>query len=265
VENVVTIARAVPMPPNATTRVVAVLDALIRSPDGTVGVRDLASQLAMSRSATHRFLAILADVGYARSLEGGRYQLTSQARAWSHFMRVRHPVLLESRPVMDQLAAATGESVHLLVLTAEPSLGVFIARSEGSSLVQHLVSLGVPTPLTAGAAGKALLASRPPEVIDEVLAGLGPAGQGRAAEFRAELARISARGFATSRAELVPDVAGVAAAFQRFGQGFGAITVTMPEYRFDPANLELPRLVIGAAAELTARFAAVADDRTPRH
>src|SRR4051812_38355143 len=99
-----TIARDVAMPPNATTRVVAVLDALLRSPDGTVGVRDLAGQLAMSRSATHRFLVVLADLGYARTVEGGRYQTTARARAWSHFMSTQHPVLVEAEPVLAELA-----------------------------------------------------------------------------------------------------------------------------------------------------------------
>jgi IclR family transcriptional regulator, acetate operon repressor len=258
-DDIVTAAPAESMPVNATTRVVALLDALIRSPEGTVGVRELAGQLKMSRSATYRFLAVLSEAGYARSLEGGRYQMTARPRAWSHFMRTRHPVLVESEPVMAELAEAAGETVHLLVSTPAPSLGVFVARAEGTKLVQHLVNLGVPTPLTSGAAGKALLATRSPEIIDEVLRGLGPEGKDRAAALRAELAEISEAGYATSRGELMPDVAGVASAFYRFGEEFGALAVSMPAYRFNPASGDLPALVMRAAADLSARFGDPAD------
>jgi DNA-binding IclR family transcriptional regulator len=247
------------MPTNATTRVVAVLDALLRAPDGTVGVRDLAAQLAMSRSATHRFLVVLADLGYARTIEGGRYQATARARAWSHFMWTRHPVLVEAQPVLAELADATGESVHLLLGTPTPSLGVFVARAAGRNPVQYQVPLGTLTPLTAGAAGKALLASRPEVVIDEVLRELSRTNPARSKDLAAELSDIAANGHATSTGELISDVVGVAAPFTRFNRDFGSVTVSTPTYRYNPKNAKLPRQVMAAAAKLSAQLGSSPD------
>jgi DNA-binding IclR family transcriptional regulator len=59
---------------NATTRTVAVINSLLRAGQADVGVRELAGQLQLSRSTTHRVLATLAELGAARTLDGGRYE-----------------------------------------------------------------------------------------------------------------------------------------------------------------------------------------------
>ena len=55
-----------------TARVVAVLDQLARTSPTGVGVRQLASELGLSRSAVHRVLQSLAEVHVARALLVGQ-------------------------------------------------------------------------------------------------------------------------------------------------------------------------------------------------
>jgi IclR family acetate operon transcriptional repressor len=237
---------------NATTRTVAVINSLLRAGPTGVGVRELAGQLMLSRSATHRVLATLAELGAARSLDGGRYEATATIRAWGTFMATRHPVLSRGREVMSTLAQATGENIHMLLATPDPAIGVFVATVPGPNPIQHSVTLGAPSPTTEGAAGKALLSSLSEDAIGAVLQALAERDSLRAATLEKELHEIRRAGYATSRHELLADIAGVAAPFSRNGEPYGALTISMPEYRrtaeTDERHIALLR---PAAAELS--------------
>jgi DNA-binding IclR family transcriptional regulator len=236
------------MPAGSTARVVAVLDALVRAPDSTVGVRELAGQLMLSRSATHRILVLLSEVGVARPVDG-RYQITARARAWAYYLSVQHPLLVRTRPIMAELADRAGENVHLLVRTPNPSLGIFIASAEGANRVQRALQRGVLTPLTVGAAGKALLSAVDQDTVTTVLRSLALTDPQRAASLRAELAQIRSAGIAVSVSERLAETAGVAAPFWRFGAAFGALTISTPAYRFDDERSALFSKMVRAAAE----------------
>lgn len=252
------------MPPSSTTRVTAVLDALVRAPERSVGVRELAAQLLMSRSATHRILATLGDLGLARTLEGGRYAATSRAHAWAYFMSTRNPVLVKAPPIMARLSEEASESVHLLARTAQPSVGVFILSAEGPHPVQHRALLGQPSPLTAGAGGKAILSALPDAVLADVMRSLAATDPHRAPALKEELARIRSDGYATSVGELMPETAGVAAPFWRHDSVFGSLTVSMPAYRYTQAHADRHAPLVRAAAEELSRVLSVPVGDPPR-
>jgi IclR family KDG regulon transcriptional repressor len=250
-----------PMPANSTVRVMAVIDALVRASDGTVGVRDLALQLKVSRSATHRILAALADIGVARSLDGGRYEKSAEVSAWGYFLAERHPLLTVARPLMDGLRDTVEETVHLLAATPSPTTAVFVATAKGPHPVQYTVTHGTKTSILNGAAGKALLAALEPAVSDPILSELSETDPDRARKLSAELPIIRTRGYAVSAAEFLPDTAGVAAAFHRWGRPHGSLTISMPAYRHSSdQDEERGALVKEAAAQLTAALAALEDD-----
>ena len=250
------------MPAGSTARVIAVLDSLFRAPDSTVGVRELASQLMLSRSATHRILVLLSEVGVARPVDG-RYQITARARAWAYYLTEQHPVLVGARPIMAELAEQAGENVHMLVRTPNPSLGIFVASAEGANRVQHALQRGVLTPLTVGAAGKALLSAADQDTITEVLRALAVTDPSRAASLRDELAQIRSAGIAVSVGERLAETAGVAAPFRRFGHAFGALTISTPAYRFDEKRAaSFSEMVREAAGRLSDRLDANAVEPT---
>jgi DNA-binding IclR family transcriptional regulator len=249
--------RTAPLPASSTARVVAVLDALVRAPAGGSGVRELAAELMLSRSATHRILATLADLGVARALDSGRYEITAVVSAWAYSVSEQHPVLTSARPIMARLAAACRENVHLLLVMPQRGLGVFVATAHGPNPVQRAVELGTPTSLTAGAAAKAVLAFLPPVAQAEVLQALAQTDPERATGLTAEIAGIQAAGHATSLEELIPDAAGVAAPFLRYGAVAGSLTISMPAYRRDAAgDAQRAEQVRTAAAALTAALEA---------
>jgi DNA-binding IclR family transcriptional regulator len=246
------------MPSNSTTRILAVIDALVRAPEGTVGVRELSGQLGLSRSATHRILANLADLGVARSLEGGRYAKTAEISAWAYFLAHRHPVLNAAPAIMAALGRETGESVHLLAATVNPAVGVFVASVDGPNPVQYTVAKGSLSRVTHGAAGKAVLAAYPDHTSDAVLSELASTEPEQADRLRSEIGEIRTRGYAVSVAELLPDTAGIAAPFYRFGAVAGSLTISMPAYRHRSSD-DAARgpLVVAAATELTERLTTI--------
>jgi DNA-binding IclR family transcriptional regulator len=194
-------------------------------------------------------LAALADLGAARSLEGGRYQATARVRAWGPFIAAQHPALTVGRAIMRRLADATGENVHMLLATGDPAFGVFVATEHGGNPIQHTVTLGGLSPTTDGAAGKALLSSFDDDVRAEVLRGLAERNPERAPKLESELRTIRRAGFATSRHEMLADTAGVAAPFTRNGEPYGSLTVSMPEYRRTKQTDEQHIPLVRAAVE----------------
>jgi DNA-binding IclR family transcriptional regulator len=64
-----------------------------------------------------------------------------------------------------QLAQASGETVGLTIYDPATATAVFAAEALGSAPIEYSLGIGTPIPLYAGAAGKAILAHCPAEVV----------------------------------------------------------------------------------------------------
>jgi DNA-binding IclR family transcriptional regulator len=70
--------------------------------------------------------------------------------------------------------------------------------------------------------------------------------------LRADLERVRERGYAVSLGERIPEASGIAAPFFTDGVVAGAITITIPQHRFDPERTEeYGTRAVTAATELT--------------
>jgi DNA-binding IclR family transcriptional regulator len=211
-------------------RVVAVLDAVVRAGRHDVGVRELAAELAMSRSAVHRILVALGDAGYARPLPNGRYRMTGVLTAWGARLEHRHRILVAARPVMASLAEYTRENVYLYLRLPASDNGAYVATTPGSQPVSYSVELGQATPLHVGAAGRACLAALPEPEASELLARLSDDAR---ADLEPALTKIRADEYAVTVGQILPEASGVAAAVRRAGTSIGSLTVSMPAYRLE--------------------------------
>ena len=94
-----------------------------------------------------------------------------------------------------------------------------------------LYPTGVEIPLYAGAAGKAILAFAPSEIVEQqVLVPINPKTITNPDELRQQLEQIRENGWATGEGERIPDAYGVAAPI------FTAGTVTRPVVRLRTTN-----------------------------
>jgi DNA-binding IclR family transcriptional regulator len=146
-----------------------------------------------------------------------------------------NPLTAIARPVMKELSALTGESTKLFVIEGYQRL--CLVRERGPSPLQYAINEGEIQELYAGAGGKLLLAFAPEVFQKEII-------QRRLKKFtvetiidpkalQKELEIIRRQGYASSKGELVSEVAGLAAPVYDYdGVVCAALTIAGPKQRF---------------------------------
>ena len=103
----------------ATDRTLAVLELLAANPQGLL-ISAIAEMLTIPLSATHRLLAELAQRGYVRQERGyGAYQPTTKLVSLAFTYLAASGISDIAQPILDRLAAATGELVRLTVVDGD--------------------------------------------------------------------------------------------------------------------------------------------------
>lgn len=201
------------------------------------GVTELAAELDVSKSAVHNHLSTLVTLGYVRR-DDGVYRLTHRFLQFGLRMRERNPVFRAAEPEIRSLAQTTGETVNLVV--PEGDHGVYLHRV---GVDDHPVPEGGHVSLHASAAGKAILAFRSREDVDEYVAttGLPPVTERTVtdpATLRDQLRSIRDQRVAFDRGEQAPDWQCVASPIVVDDEPVGAISVSGPAGRMQGKRLE---------------------------
>jgi DNA-binding IclR family transcriptional regulator len=202
---------------NSVVKAIRILDTLRSA--GPLTFSEAQRALDLPKSTVHKILATLEQEDLVRrDRETGRYslgvkliELGSGARAQLEFRKI-------ALPLMQELSEAIDCTVHLSVLSHRDVMPVEAFESGSKTWPQYLFhgGVGIPAPLHATAAGKAILAYLDDGAVDEAL-GSGPLARHTShtivdrSKLRDELARIRKRGYAVSEGEHVELVWGVAA------------------------------------------------------
>jgi IclR family acetate operon transcriptional repressor len=240
---------------SAVERTVAVLQALAGSPPGA-SLTELVKATGIPTSTLHRMLTVLRGTGLVRETTDGRYALAAGtmtlARSYLDGLDLRQ----EAVKVMQPLSARTGETCHLGVLTLVHV--VYIEKIDSPSPVRMYSRVGQTNPALTTAIGRAILASSPAHVIDEVLeahARLSGKPADRSA-VDALLARVRADCYASDLQENEIGICCVAApVFDHTGHVAAGLSISAPATRFgtDAAGRLGPE-VRKAADELSRRL-----------
>jgi len=204
--------------------------------DGS-GVTELADALDVSKSAVHNHLSTLCDLGYVKNVEG-TYELTHQFLQIGFKTRERNPVYHAARSEIRMLARNTGAIANLVV--PEDAEAVYLHRIGARD---HPVAVGDGVRLHAAAAGKAILASRSRERVDEYVSRYGLDRETDRtvtdpATLRAELRSIRDRNIAFDRGELDENWQCVASPVVVDGDPVGAVSVSGPSDEMQGKRLE---------------------------
>lgn len=232
-------------------RIIGVLEA-VATIDGGVGVRSLARETGIDRSAVSRLLLQLAELGIAAPLESGRYAIGPRLFAIAGAVTSRDELRQAARPSLEALAQRFNETSYLAVLEA----GEVVYRDviESTQPIRYVGELGVAAPLHAGAAGRAILAGMDDDAFERWLAAAAlhavtPATLTDGEALRARRLADRAAGYVVSRGERVVGGAAVAASFvDGSGRVRGSLVVTCPRDRL-PAGRE--RTIGGALVAMT--------------
>lgn len=226
------------------------LEAVIIARD-PVGVSELARQLDLTKSNVHRYLQTFAALGYI-SANNGRYAPT--LKIWQQGARVIERLDLRRaiRPIMDQLARETRETVHLAI--SEGPEVIYIDKAEGVHSVRAFSEIGERAPAHCSAAGKIFLAFHPTAMRDTLAGPLRhytPLTIVEPDTLAAEVDAVRRTGVAINRGEWEASVGGVAApVWGPDDQIIASMGLTVPLSRYnDEYSATLVSHVRAAAAE----------------
>lgn len=233
-------------------RLLDVLEAVAASATG-LRAGEIATQLGLPFSTTHRLAALLARRSYlSMDRESRRYHLGPAV------LRLRGgragPVSLEeaARPLVQRLAIELGETAFLAVPDGQHALVLCAARPQ--ALLSASCFAGMQLPLHATAAGKCLLAFGPAEqaagVMREVLRRCTERTLVDPHALAQELALVRADGYAREYQEYERGLAGLAVPVGSGVSLVGALAIAGPCARFDEAGVPhtVERLRAAAAA-----------------
>ena len=228
---------------------------VLASSEQPLTLTQLAEQTGLIKSHCHKFLRTLIERHYAEQVhDRGPYRLTFKLWELGVSVLARADLVAAARQPMRDLTAATGETSTIAV--CEGADAIYIYKVEGTQEVRTSAEVGRHRPVYCVAAGKAILAFQPMQIVD--------AATGRMKRHTArtivtktamleELAAVRKRGYAVNWGEWVDSVRGIAAPiFGIDGHVVAALNLSIPAERLDKkAAQRLGPAVVECAARIS--------------
>ena len=146
-------------------RIFQLIEQLESHPAGA-SLQRLAQETGLAKSTVHRLLASLVSLGYAaQEPETGRYRLTLKMFELSSGIVNSMEIMDVAKAHLERLSQRTGEAVHLVIRDARDI--VYIYKTE-SGPMRMSSRVGLRSPLYCTGVGKAILATLPPEEVEDV-------------------------------------------------------------------------------------------------
>ena len=196
---------------------------------GEAGVTEIAAELRVHKSTAFRLVATLES----------------------------HGVVQEARPICRKLAADSGETVNIAVLSDRSAL--YLDQVAGQSALQSHNWVGQHIPLHATSNGKVLLSGLSSDEVDSRLPRLPSYTTDTVtsrARLRRELAEVRDQGYAVAVDELEVGLTAIAAPIRNaHGDVIASLSVSGPTFRLgEPRVKELVPVVQDAADEVSRRL-----------
>lgn len=223
------------------------------------GVSELARRLGLSKSTVHRLLVTLGEEHLVEQDEvTGRYRLG--LAVYDLGAAVATGLDLHEAVIgpMEQLRAASGETVHVAVLDGREV--VYVDRLDSPNTMKLFIDVGRRNWAHSTATGKCLLAHLPELELEALLDGwtltsLTAKTVTDVDQLRHQLREIRKRGYSINRGESALDVLSVAAPI-RDGSGSvrASLSVAGPMERLDPLTHRFGLAVMEMAAVASRRL-----------
>jgi IclR family transcriptional regulator, pca regulon regulatory protein len=183
-----------------------------------LGIADIADELGMSRSTTHRYVITLVALGYLEQGASRKYRLGLRVTDLGMSALNSTGLREHAHPYLEELRQRTSYTTSLGVLDGSEVLYVDRVRSfrRGQAGGELNLHTGSRLPAYCTAVGKLLLAGLPDAEQKELIASLKLAKRGpntitSKKALRAELEEIAAENFAVNDQELAPGLYAIAA------------------------------------------------------
>jgi DNA-binding IclR family transcriptional regulator len=240
----------------AVERALTILDLLARN--GEAGVTKLAADIGVHKSTAFRLVTTLERGGLVEQSEHrGKYRLGMGILRLAGATTARLDVVQEARPICRKLAAATGETVNISVLSDRSAL--YLDQVAGASSLQPHNWVGQRIPLHATSNGKVLLSGLSAEDLASTVRTLPPLTDRTITDLallQSELDEVRVRGYAQAVDELEVGLTAIAAPIRNaHGDVIAALSVSGPTFRLDRTRIgEVLPLLQDAAREVSHRL-----------
>lgn len=244
-------------------RAVTILELLAK--DGTVGVTALASALNVHKSTASRLVAALEQRGLVEQVEErGKYRLGVGILRLAGATNARLDLVQEARPVCRRLAAESGETVNVVIISGGAAL--YIDQIVGPSTLSSYNWVGQHIPLHATSNGKVLLSGLSSGEIEALVGELTaytPSTTTDRQQLADELAVVRARGYAVARDELDVGLTAIAGPVHNaHGEIIASLSVSGPSFRMGEERISsLIPLVVRAGHDVSAALGWLGPER----
>ncbi|HEY1362953.1 MAG TPA: IclR family transcriptional regulator [Xanthobacteraceae bacterium] len=219
---------------------------------------EIARATGLARSTVSRLVRFLCLRNYLLE-QHGRYRLGFAAVDLGRRAQLQFNLVELCADALQELAERSGETVILAGYDHARASVVCLAQLPSlAGGLRVFENVGAAYPLHSGATGKAVLAFLPDARLQAVLAGditpLNPASRTSRAALKAQIAQIREQGYAVTREETYPGVAGVAVPIRAgSGQPLGSIAIAGPLHRMRGREIAAHAHLLLKIAERLAR------------
>jgi IclR family acetate operon transcriptional repressor len=230
-------------PVKSLLRALDILEALVHS-DRPLTVSEIAARTGFSRTAAYNVVTTYEIRGLVRRDSQNRYVLGWGLFELGEHARSHSALSEAARPVVEELAESTGETVLLGVL--DQSSVIYVEKAESRRSIRMVEAPGRRLPLHESATGLVLLAHASQVFRDRYLADVDDPST-----LREATDEIRVQGYAISVQDLDPDVTSASLPVNDpNGDPIAALTVAGPASRLTRARVEefLPRVLGGATS-----------------
>ncbi len=227
--------------------------------DREFGVSQLARRLGLGKSTVHRLLVTLAEQNLVEQDEfTGKYRLGLAIYDLGAAVATGLDLHEAIMPSMEQLRAATGETVQVAVLDGRQV--VYIERLDSPNTLRLFLEVGRRNWAHCTGTGKILLAFQPAIALEALLDGweleaVTPFTITDHADLRAALKLIRTQGYAHNLGESEVGVLSVSGPIRDVSGGVrAAISVAGPQQRMEPMLDKITLAVLEMAALASLRL-----------
>ena len=233
-----------------------------------LGIAQIADQVHMSRSTTHRYVITLVALGYLEQDSSRKYRLGLGVTDLGMAAIEGSSLRAVARPLLEQLGAQSSFAAGLAVLDGPDVcwLDTVAGSSRHRNPEMALPQVGSRSPAHHTAEGRVLVAFQPRALREDLVAEMEPAAQdhasGNARSLRAELASIRRRGFAVLEEKTAGVISLAAPVRDGSDRAVAALGVTAGSETISPR--ELVTIVVSSVVDCAERLSALLSDQDNR-
>jgi len=219
------------------------------------GLSELAAEVGLNKTTTYRLLTALESEGMLARQANDTYTLGPEIVVLGGRALRNNDLRSASKPALEAMAAATGETATLEVLLGREVL--IIDEVVGEHLMASTQSIGTRWPASVTSTGKAMMAHLPEAEVEAILGRPLPRMTAKsvtdAEALRRELEEIREQGYAVADETLEMGLVVVGAAVRNHdGKVVAAVSLGGPSVRITPDRIgEIGALVKATAARVS--------------